>query len=125
MQKSLIDYPKRGEIYIADLEPGFGREIRKKRPVLIISNNNLNKGTPFVVVIPTSSIVPQTVNPEMVVLGKLKGLKKKSLLLPLFVRSIDKDRLIKKVGKISKHKLLEVEEAIKLVLGLIDKDFDV
>ena len=119
IKRSLIDYPKRGQVYIADLDPAFGREIHKKRPVLIISNDSYNLTTPYVVIIPTSSIVPSLVNPEMVLLGKIKSLEKPSVLLPLYIRSIDKDRLIKNVGKISKSKLQEVEEALKLVLGLI------
>lgn len=109
---------KRGEFRIVDLEPGFGREIRKKRPGLIISSNNFNEITPYVIVIPTTSIVPQVISEEIVVLGKPKGFDQKSTLLPLYIRSIDKDRLIKKVGKISKVKLKETEEKLKLVLEL-------
>lgn len=118
MQKSLKDYPKRGHFYIADLEPAFKREMHKKRPVLIISNNKSNLETPYVIVIPTSSIIPNVVSPEMVRLGKPTGFDEESILLPLFIRNIDKDRLIKKIGMVSKSKLKETEEALKLVLGL-------
>ncbi len=122
MQKSLKDYPKRGHIYIADLEPSFGREIHKKRPVLIISNDMANQNTPYAVIIPTSSLVPNVIPEGAVHLGKLRGLDKESILLPLFIRSIDQDRLIKKVGKLSKEKLKEVEYSLKLVLGLVSID---
>lgn len=118
MRKSLKDYPKRGHFYIADLDPSFRREIHKKRPVLIISNNKSNQETPYAVVIPSSSIIPQMLSAEMVYLGKPKNFDEESMLLPLFIRNIDKDRLIKKIGKISKNKMQEVEEAIKLVLGM-------
>lgn len=118
MKKSLKDYPKRGQIYIANLEPSYGREIHKKRPVLIFSNNDLNYRTPYVVVIPSSSIVPDVISAEMVYLGKVEGFKSESVLLPIFIRSIDQDRLIKKVGVLSKQKILEVEEALKIVLAL-------
>ncbi|MDO8429100.1 MAG: type II toxin-antitoxin system PemK/MazF family toxin [Candidatus Daviesbacteria bacterium] len=122
MKKSLKDYPKRGQIYIADLEPAYKREIHKKRPVLIVSNNDLNGGTPYVVVIPSSSIVPEVISAEMVYLGKAKGFNNESVLLPFFIRSIDKERLIKKVGVLSKQKMLEVEEALRIVLTLKDRD---
>lgn len=118
MQKSGIDYPKRGEIFVADLEPGFGREFRKKRPALIISNNLFNETFPTVVAIPFSSIVPEFVGPDVVKFPKQKGLEKKSALITTQVRAIDKSRLTKKMGKISKQRLLEVEEAVKLVLGI-------
>lgn len=126
MQKFSKKYPKRGEIYIADLDPPFGREIHKKRPVLIISNNDFNLATPYTVIIPSSSIVPNIISPGLIYLGKPKGFNEESVLLPLFIRSIDQDRLIKKIGKISKQKMIEVEEAIKLVLKIanIGENYD-
>ena len=58
----------------------------------------------------------------MVEIGKFKGLDKKSILLPLFIRSIDQKRLHKKIADLSKEKLLEVEDALKLVLGMVRLD---
>lgn len=109
---------KRGEIWVIDLNPAFGKEIHKKRPALIISNNLLNRSTPFVVVIPITSIVPTILSEEMVPLGKVSGLEKESVLLPLFIRNIDKNRLIKNISRLSKEKLTEVEDTLKLVLGM-------
>ena len=108
----------RGDFWIVDLEPAYGREIHKKRPALIISKNKYNRNTFHTIVVPSTSIVPIEISEEMVPLGKLKGYEKESMLLPLLIRSIDKDRLIKKIGKISKEKLQEVEESVRLVLGL-------
>ena len=118
MPKFLKDYPKRGQIYIADLDPAFGREIHKKRPVLIISNDDFNQSTPYVVIVPSSSVIPQTLTPEIIFLGKPKGFDQESVLLPLYIRNIDQDRLIKKVGNLSKSKFKEVEDAVKLILAL-------
>lgn len=110
---------KRGDFWIVDLEPGFGREIHKKRLGLIISGDSFNKVTANVIVIPTTSIVPNILSEEIVFLGRPKGFDQESVLLPLYIRSIDKDRLVKKVGQISKEKLMEAEEKLKLVLELI------
>ena len=66
MQKSGKSYPKRGEIYIADLDPAYGLEIHKKRPALIISNNALNRALPTVIIVPFSSIMPQEFGPDLV-----------------------------------------------------------
>lgn len=118
MQKSGKSYPKKKEIFIADLDPGYGREIRKKRPVLIASSDSFNQAFPTVVIIPFSSIIPGFVGPDVIKFSRQKGLEKESALITTQIRSIDKDRLIKKIGKISKQKFLEVEEAVKLVLGL-------
>ncbi len=118
MQKPLINYPKRGEIFIADLDPSLGRELRKKRPVVIVSRNFINKDTSSVIIIPASSRVPHTIGLEMVSVGKAEGLDKESVLLPVFIRSIDQQRLIKKIGILFKTKMEEVEESIKLVLDI-------
>ena len=112
----------RGDFWIVNLEPAYGREIHKKRPGLIISTNKYNKNTFHTIVIPSSSIVPEEITEEMVPLGSIKGFEKESVLLPLLIRSVDQDRLIKKVGKISHSKLQEVEEALKLVLGMTELD---
>lgn len=122
MPKPLRDYPERGSIYIANLDPSFGREIHKKRPVLIVSNDLFNKNTPYVVIVPSSSIVPSVIPEGMVGLGKLRGLKRRSVLLPLFIRSIDKDRLVRKVGRLSKAKMFQADEALKLVLGMLQEN---
>lgn len=113
---------KRGDFWVVDLEPGFAKEIHKKRPGLIISGNRFNKTTPYIIVIPTTSIVPEVMSEEMIYLGKLKGFDQESTLLPLYIRSIDRDRLIKKIGKISREKFAEAEEKLKLVLGLNSLD---
>lgn len=118
MQKLGKDYPKRGEIYITDLEPPFGREMHKKRPALIISNNTLNQSLPTVIAIPFSSIIPSFLGPDAVKFVQQKGLDKNSALIINQIRVIDKDRIIKKVGKISKIKMGEVCEAIKVVLEI-------
>lgn len=108
----------RGQLWVADLDPAFGIEIHKKRPVLVISVDKLNQYLPTVIVVPVSTLTHQP-GPEKVFLSKgTAGLTKDSVLLPAEIRSIDKKRLIKKTGKVPNEKLLEVEESLKLVLGL-------
>ncbi len=119
MPMSSSKFPKRGEVFIADLNPVFGREIHKKRPVLIVSNNTLNQTLPTVIMVPFSSIVPEFVGPDVILIKDPKiGLDKDSAIIINQIRSIDKSRLIKKIGTLSKVKLEEVEDALKIVLGL-------
>jgi len=107
---------KRGDIWTINLEPSIHRELHKIRPALIISNDLIHKQTFHVIVIPISSQVPSNIGPEMVLVGKKEGLDKESVILPLFIRSIDQKRLVKKIGKLAKTKLLEVEESLKLLI---------
>ena len=109
---------KRGDIWIINLEPSLHREMHKKRPALIVSNNNVHQNTYHVIVIPISSQVPTIIGPEMVLVGKKEGLQQSSVILPLFIRSIDQKRLMKKVGSLTEAKLLEVGESLKLILQL-------
>lgn len=109
---------KRGDIWAVNLEPSLHREMHKKRPSLVISSNIFHEKTYHVIVIPISSQVPKTIGPEMVLVGKKEGLEKKSVILPFFIRSIDQERLIEKMGSLTKTKLLEIEESLRLVLQL-------
>src|SRR5437763_941256 len=109
---------KRGDIWIINLDPGFGREMHKKRPALIISKNLIHQATPNVIIIPISSQVPNIIDTEIIVLNKEVGVEKSSILLPLFIRSIDQARLMKKIGSLHAKTMNEVEKAIKLILDL-------
>lgn len=122
MQRHLKNYPKRGEIYIADLNPAFGREIHKKRPVLIISSDVLNQISSTVIMLPLSSIVPRFIGPDIVKLSRVEGLNKDSIILISQIRAIDRTRLSKRIGKITDDKIEEIEDALKLVLGLTPLD---
>ncbi len=119
MPMSSPKFPRRGEVFTADLNPAFGREIHKKRPILIVSNNTLNQTLPTVIMAPFSSIIPEFIGPDVILIKDPKiGLDKDSAIIINQIRSIDKSRLIKKVGTLSKIKLEEVEDALRIVLGL-------
>ena len=113
------DKIKRGSVWSVDLRPGLGFEVAKKRPSLIISNNAVNKISPTVIIIPFSSQIYKILGPERIFIAKEESkLAKDSVILVTQIRAIDKTRLIRPISSISKTKLQEVEEAIKIVLDL-------
>ena len=113
----------RGDLWSIDLRPGQGFEISKKRPCLIVSNNSVNNISPTVVIIPLSSQAYKVLGPERLFIGKKESkLAKDSVILVTQIRAIDKTRLIKQISSISKAKLQEVEEAIKIVLDLEEEN---
>lgn len=62
---------KRGEVYWVNLDPTVGTEIRKTRPALIVSPDDLNSALPRVIVAPlTSAGQPLGCRPELVFAGK-------------------------------------------------------
>lgn len=107
----------RGEIWLTNFNPAFGTELHKNRPSLIISSNKVNKHYPRVIVIPISTKNYSGLSVVQIT-SKASGLERQSVILPAEIRAVDKIRLIKKVGKISRNKIREVEEVIKLVLGM-------
>ena len=107
----------RGEIWLTNFNPSFGTELHKNRPAIIISSNEVNKHHPRVIAIPIST-KNYTGLSVVKVTSKRSGLDKESVVLPTEIRSIDKTRLIKRLGKLPSQKILEVEETVKLVLGI-------
>lgn len=107
----------RGEIWLTNFDPAFGTELHKNRPALIISSNEINKHHPRIIVIPISTKNYSGLS-VIKIASKGAGLDEESFILPAEIRAVDKVRLIKKLGRISRSKIKEVEEVIKLVLGV-------
>ena len=96
----MMGYPKKGEIYLVNFDPTVGHEVKKKRPALILSNNIHNQYSPLVTVAPLSSNTNKVYPFEIYVLKKLTGLNENSKIMIIQLRSIDKKRLLNKIGNI-------------------------
>ena len=96
----MMGYPKKGEIYLVNFDPTIGHEVKKKRPALILSNNIHNQYSPLVTVAPLSSNTNKVYPFEIYVLKKLTGLNENSKIMIIQLRSIDKKRLLNKIGNI-------------------------
>jgi len=112
---------KRGDIWLVNLDPTIGHEIRKSRPAVIIQNDLGNKYSPITIVAPiTSQNIERTYPIEVVLDKKSSGLEKISKVLLNQIRGIDKRRLIKKLGKIDYETMMNVDYSIKISLGLVE-----
>jgi mRNA interferase MazF len=112
---------KRGEVYFADLDPTASDEIKKIRPVLIISNNANNNVANTVTIIPMTSNVKKVYPFEVLITASESGLTKTSKAQCHQVRTISKNRIsTKKVQGVIGHALLsKINSALKLHLDLI------
>jgi mRNA interferase MazF len=111
---------KRGEIYLAALDPVLGKEISKTRPVVIVSNNKNNLFSGTVTVLPLSSQNLEKTYPFEVFLPKGSGnLPKNSKVKADQIRTIDKIRMIKLIGELKKNQIEDIEKAIKIHLDLM------
>jgi mRNA interferase MazF len=96
----MMGYPKKEEIYLVNFDPTIGHEVKKKRPALILSNNIHNQYSPLVTVAPLSSDTNKVYPFEVYVSKKLTGLTENSKIMIIQLRSIDKKRLLNKIGNI-------------------------
>ena len=110
---------KRGEIYLAALDPVMGREIAKTRPVVVVSNDKNNEFSGTVTILPLTSKNPQTVYPFEVFLSRgSANLPKDSKIKADQIRTLDKSRMIKNIGILDKKDLDALDKAIKIHLAL-------
>lgn len=110
----MSEFPKRGEVYWTNLEPTLGSEINKKRPCLIISNDDGNELTSRVTVAAITSSVKK-VHPFQV---KVCLNNKDGKILLNQIRTIDKQRLEGKIAFLDKETMHNVDKALKISLAL-------
>jgi mRNA interferase MazF len=88
---------KRFEVYLVNLDPTIGSEIKKTRPCLVVSPDEMNRHIATVIVAPMTS---QGNNYPTRVLCEFEGKKGQVVLDQL--RTVDKQRLVKRLGKIDR-----------------------
>ena len=93
----------RFDVYLINLDPTVGSEIQKTRPCLIISPDEMNRHIRTVMVAPMTTAVKDC--PTRV---SCKFKKKKGQIVLDQIRTIDKTRLIKKLGTINPETQIEV-----------------
>ena len=110
---------KRGEIYLAALDPALGREISKTRPVVVVSNDKNNAFSGTVTILPISSKLQKAVYPFEVFLSKgSANLPKDSKVKADQIRTLDKNRIVKYIGAVDERDLDAIERAMKIHLAL-------
>ncbi len=102
-----MEFPKKGDIYLVNFDPTVGHEARKQRPALILSNNIHNRYSPLVTVAPLSSNTSKIYPFEIYISENEANLNANSKIMIIQLRSIDKERLIKKIGEITNGEILD------------------
>lgn len=108
----------RGEIYYADLNPVVGSEQGGIRPVLILQNEVGNWFSPTVIVAAMTARGSKAHLPTHVPVGTDSGLRRPSLVLAEQVRTIDKSRLLERVGMLPPEKQGQVDRALRISFAL-------
>ncbi len=113
---------KQSEIWLINLDPTVGAEIKKTRPAIIVSDDALGK-LPLKVIVPITDWKEKfIVAPWMIKIepNLQNGLNKNSSADCFQVRSISEKRFIKKLGKITLNQLNELKVGLSKVLSIDD-----
>lgn len=104
---------KRYEIYYADLNPTIGSEIKKIRPVVIVSQDEMNKYLETVVVCPLTLKIHTQWKSRL----QIKCAKKNAEIAVDQIRTISKQRLKKKIDQLSRDRAAQLRKLITDMYG--------
>ena len=105
---------KRGELWWTAFDPVVGSEIRKTRPAVILTVDALIQVRRTVVVVPLST----GPSPRPPLNIAVPSVAKTSVAVCDQARCIDKTRLARRIGSLSKDDLASIEDAVRTILGL-------
>ena len=111
---------RRGEVWLINLDPTIGAEIKKTRPAVIVNDDAIGI-LPLKVIVPVTEWKDRyTVAPWMVRLepDAENGLDKPSAADAFQVRSVAQERFVRRLGKLSDATLREVTRALAAVLSI-------
>jgi len=112
--------PKRGEVYLVNFDPTIGAEIKKTRPALIVQNDIANRHSPITIVCAITSQYEAPLYPTETLLSPPEGgMKLESVVLANQIRSVDRQRLVKRLGSLRPETMQRVDRALRLSLGLL------
>lgn len=109
----MSDEVKKGEVYLCWIgkKEARGTEIKKTRPGVIISTDNLNKWNYRFIIAPITKRTKRFLDFEVPVIVN----NKEGLAILDQIKTVDKSRLIKKLGKLTKNEMLTIRKKIDLV----------
>lgn len=109
----MVPFPRRYVVYFADLDPSVGGEIRKVRPVVVVSQNEMNRFLDTVVVCPlTTGLHPQWRSRLQI---RCEG--KEAEIAVDQIRAISKQRLGRRLDRLSTDEALQLRRIITEMYG--------
>ncbi|WP_280116201.1 type II toxin-antitoxin system PemK/MazF family toxin [Leucobacter viscericola] len=114
---------QRGEIRFVNFDPSLGSEANKRRPAVIVSNDHANTiaerlGRGVLTVVPLTTNTARVFPFHVFLEASETGLTQDSKAQAEQLRSVSIERIGKPVGKISTAQMYELDEALRLHLGL-------
>jgi len=113
---------KRGEVYLANLNPRKGKEVGKLRPVLIFQTDMLNEiSHPTIIILPLSTKLVKNAFPLRYRIDQRDKLEKDSDVLCDQIRAIDISRIVSEpLTVLNEKELLQIKHQVEIILGFLD-----
>ena len=105
-----------GEIWYANLNPSKGSEQAGHRPVVVVSGNLLNQYLEIVICCPLTTKIKNYKGNVVLQPLKENGLEKPSEILTFHIRSVSKEKLVKKIGKINPEEIEQIKICLNEIL---------
>jgi mRNA interferase MazF len=113
--------PRRRDIFVVSFDPTLGAEIQKTRPALVLQNDIANRFSPITIVAAITSQLDAKLYPtEVLIKAPEGGLERDSVVLLNQVRSIDRQRLVRRLGRVTAETMRDVERALAISMGLVE-----
>ena len=109
---------RRGDVFWANLDPTLGVEIKKTRPVVVVSNDVINQHSRLVIVVPLTTNIARLSPSHVLIPQGEAGLGQESKVLTEQIRAMDKQRLVGRIGSLSDRFLRLIEQAIRNSLDM-------
>ena len=109
---------RRGDIYLANLNPFTGSEQGGTRPVLVLQNNDGNFYCPTLIIAPMTTQLKKLDQPTHFLIQNNPALSAPSMVEFEQIKTIDKSRVKGYMGKLTKEQLGEIDDYLKISLGM-------
>ncbi len=114
--------PQYGHLYVANLNPRFGTEPGKIRPVIVVQTDALNRVHPSTIICPLTTRVAVFPNLLRVTVPKgVSGMGRPSDILVDQIKAIDNRRLRRLLGPLPDPYLTELRQKVMLILDFVEQ----
>jgi mRNA interferase MazF len=109
--------PRRGDVWLVSLDPTIGHEVRKTRPTVVVTSDVYNRNNWVIVVVPLTSHTTAQYD-QVLIEPPEGGVGAASVTLPDQMRAVDRRRFVKRLGRVSRDTLQQIDRSLKIVLDL-------
>jgi mRNA interferase MazF len=119
VSSSSVSFPRRGEVYWLDFAPATGQEMTGMHPCVVVQNDIGNQHSALTIVVAITSNLRVAALPVGVMLEAGEGgLNRDSVAHCGHIYTVDKERLVQRLGQLAPARLGEIDRALARSLGL-------